>query len=211
MGKVYLVRHGQTPWNKARIYRGRKDIPLNEQGRSDAACAAQALRKAPLKRVYSSPLSRARETAQAIADQHDLEVREDSAFIDIDYGEWTGHPDTEVRRRFSRQHELWLKSPHLVCFPGGESLDDVRARSVPRLNELANLHRDADIAIVSHRVVLKVLLCGVKGLGNSDFWNVQLDTAAISMVELVGSRLRLVVENDTRHMNSLAGYESEDF
>ena len=62
MGRIYLVRHGQTAWNKARIFRGRADVPLNEQGRREAACAAEALRAVPLTCVYTSPLSRARET-----------------------------------------------------------------------------------------------------------------------------------------------------
>jgi broad specificity phosphatase PhoE len=154
LGQIYLVRHGETAWNKAKIFRGRRDIPLDEQGRLEAACAARALREVPLAAIYSSPLSRARETAETIAAGRGLTVAVDDSFIDIDYGEWTEYRDTEARRKFADQYRQWKESPHLVKFPGGESLDDVRRRAAPRLMELARQHADATITLVSHRVVL---------------------------------------------------------
>ena len=137
MGQIYLVRHGETAWNKAKIFRGRRDIPLNEQGRLEAACAARALRQVPLAAVYSSPLSRARETAETVAAGRDLGVTVDEAFTDLDYGEWTEYWDVEARAKFGDQYRQWKESPHLVKFPDGESLDDVRRRAAPRLTELA--------------------------------------------------------------------------
>ena len=211
MGQIYLVRHGETAWNKAKIFRGRRDIPLDEQGRLEAACAARALREIPLAAIYSSPLSRARETAETIAATRGLAVSADEAFTDIDFGEWTEYWDTEARRKFADQYRQWKQSPHLVKFPGGESLDDVRRRAAPRLMELARQHADATIALVSHRVVLKLLLCEAKGLDNSHFWEIRLDTGAISVLEYEKDTLRVVVENDTRHLRDLTQGGREDF
>ena len=211
MGQIYLVRHGQTAWNKARIFRGRTDVQLNEQGRREAVCAARALRDVPLACVYTSPLSRARETAENIARLHGVSVCAEPAFVDIDYGRWTEYWDMEVRRKFRDQHELWERSPERMRFPGGESLQDVRARAVPRLGELAKRHGAEAVAMVSHRVVLKLLLCEAKGLDNSHFWDIRLDTAAISLVESNGASLKLIVENDTRHVQSLLEHDSVDF
>ena len=211
MGQIYLVRHGQTAWNKAKIFRGRRDIPLDEQGRLEAACAARALRDVPFGRIYSSPLSRARETAETIADARGLAVIADEAFTDIDYGEWTEYWDIEARQKFGDQYRLWKESPHLVKFPGGESLDDVRRRAAPRLMELARQNPEGAIALVSHRVVLKLLLCEAKGLDNSHFWEVRLDTGAISVLEYGDGTLRVAVENDTRHLQGLTEHSSKDF
>ena len=211
MGQIYLVRHGETAWNKAKIFRGRRDIPLNEQGRLEAACAARALREVPLAAIYSSPLSRARDTAEAIAAGHGLAVIADEAFTDIDYGEWTEYWDIEARWKFGDQYRQWKESPHLVRFAGGESLDDVRRRVVPRLMELARRNPEGTIALVSHRVALKLLLCEAKGLDNSCFWEVRLDTGAISVLEYANGTLRVAVENDTRHLQALTDSNREDF
>jgi phosphoserine phosphatase len=211
LGQIYLVRHGETAWNKAKIFRGRRDIPLDEQGRLEAACAARALREIPLTAIYSSPLSRARETAETVAAGRGLAVTVDDAFIDIDYGEWTEYWDTEARRKFGDQYRQWKESPHLVKFPGGESLDEVRRRAAPRLMELAQQYPTGAIALVSHRVVLKLLLCEAKGLDDSHFWNVRLDTGAISVLEYEKGTLRVAVENDTRHLQALTDHSSKDF
>ena len=211
MGQIYLVRHGETAWNKAKIFRGRRDIPLDEQGRLEAACAARALREVPFTRIFSSPLSRARETAEAIAVGRGLAVIADEAFTDIDYGEWTEYWDTEARRKFGDQYRRWKESPHRVKFPGGESLDDVRRRAAPRLTELARQNPEGTIALVSHRVVLKLLLCEAKGLDNSHFWEVRLDTGAISVLEYGNGTLRVAVENDTRHLQGLPDRGDKDF
>ena len=211
MGEIYLVRHGQTTWNKARMFRGRRDVRLNEVGRREAACVAQALGDVSFARIYTSPLSRARETAETMAALRGGRICPEPAFVDIDYGEWTEYWDIEARRKFREEYELWQTSPHLMKFPGGESLHEVRGRAFPRFSALAEIHRDGPIAVVSHRVVLKVLLCAAKGWDNSRFWDVRMDTGAISLLKFEGSRLRVVVENDTRHLEALVGHDSADF
>ncbi len=211
MGQIYLVRHGQTAWNRARIFRGRRDVRLNEQGRREALCAAQALRDVPFKRLYCSPLSRARDTAEILADGRGIRVVPDAAFTDLDYGEWTEYWDIEARRKFRELYHLWETSPHRVRFPGGESLEEVRRRAVQRLLEIAERHARETIGLVSHRVVLKLLLCQAKGRPNSTFWEIHLDTGAISVLEYNSGRLRVLLENDRRHLESLIEHDSVDF
>ena len=211
MGEIYLIRHGQTTWNKARMFRGRRDVRLNEIGRQEAACVARVLGGVSFARIFTSPLSRSRETAEAIAALRGVPVSPEAAFVDIDYGEWTEYWDIEARRKFREEYALWRTSPHLMKFPGGESLDEVRGRALPRFLALAEIHPDGPIAVVSHRVVLKVLLSAARGWDNSRFWNVFMDTGAISLLEFARGRLRVVVENDTRHLEALVGHDSVDF
>jgi len=208
VGIVYLVRHGQTAWNKARIFRGRADVRLDEQGRLEAVAAAGALRNVTLAHVYCSPLSRARETAKAIARLHQAPLEPVPAFTDIDYGDWTEFWDVEARRRFKDTYEVWETRPHLVKFPNGESLDNVRTRAYPRLVALARKHKRSTIAVVTHRVVIKALLCAVKELDNSHFWEIRLDTGAISTLELRNNGFKCVRINDTSHLDRISSRTS---
>ncbi len=99
MTSVYLVRHGQTAWNKEEIFRGRSDIPLNETGLKEAALAGEYLKSFEVEAIYSSPLARAWQTAQKIAGFHRLEVRPLDGLMDMSFGRWEGHSLKEVKER----------------------------------------------------------------------------------------------------------------
>src|SRR4030043_1211565 len=111
MTRVYLVRHGTTEWNKEEIFRGGVDCQLNETGRAEAKALAEYFRDANLHGVYSSPLSRAEETARAIAAMKSLQVIPESAFIDIDFGEWHGLPLREVKEKYPALYRTWRERP----------------------------------------------------------------------------------------------------
>ena len=96
MTRIYLVRHGTTEWNKEEIFRGRIDCKLNDTGLAEARALEGYFRGVVIDSIYSSPLSRAAETAQAVAVPKGLTVIPDPAFIDLDYGEWQGLPLKEV-------------------------------------------------------------------------------------------------------------------
>ena len=92
MTRIILVRHGQTPWNLDKIFRGSKDIPLNDQGREEARLAGEWLKGETIHAAYASPLSRARDTADAIARHHGLAVADLPGLTDLCYGDWEGMP-----------------------------------------------------------------------------------------------------------------------
>lgn len=211
MSEIYLIRHGRTAWNKEKRFRGRYDVPLDEQGRREARLTAEALEDVALGRVYSSALSRAMETAEIVRGKRDVRIVPMAAFEDIDYGEWTGRLDSAVRKEFPEAHELWLREPDSMRFPGGESLAQVRERAVAGLRQVAEMCAGERVAIVSHRVVLKVLLASLKGLPDSCFWAIEVDTGSITRLHTERATLRIVEENDIRHMAGLSGHESIDF
>ncbi len=126
--ELYLVRHGETEMNRVDVFRGRSDPPLNETGLEQARAVGESLARLDFQAFYASPLKRSMQTAQAIADRHVSEVRPFPAFIDIDYGEWSGKSVEEVRSRWPREFSLWSESPAEVVFPGGESLAGAYAR-----------------------------------------------------------------------------------
>ena len=131
---IYLVRHGQTAWNKEEVFRGRTDIPLDETGLREAELAAEYFRPIHLQAIYSSPLSRARQTAQKIAQIHALEAQPLDGIIDMSFGSWEGQSLREVEEKDGVRYRQWRDEPHLVKLPGGETLEEVRARAMAALD-----------------------------------------------------------------------------
>jgi len=199
MTTVYLVRHGQTAWNKEEIFRGRADIPLNETGRKEALLAGQYLRGVGVVSVHSSPLSRAFETAEIIAQYQGKEVQALDGLIDIDFGQWQGVSREEVKRRYGELYRQWKDTPHLVRFPEGEGLEDVRKRALRAIHETVQDHAAETLVMVSHRVVNKIVICGLLGLDNSHFWQIGQDTCCINILEF-GEGFTLRRLNDTSHL-----------
>jgi probable phosphoglycerate mutase len=203
MTRIYLVRHGTTEWNKEEIFRGRFDCELNDTGLGEARALDGYFRDVLIDSIYSSPLSRATETAEAIATPKGLTVIPDQAFIDLDYGEWQGLALKEVEEKYPDLYRLWRERPQEVAFPGGESLARVRARAWEGLGRVVGENSEKAILIVSHRVITKVLICAALELDNSHFWQIKQDTAAVNCFEYTGKTFIVSLINDTCHMKSI--------
>jgi len=201
MTRIILVRHGETEWNRVERFRGRADVPLNETGLTQAKRTAQrvAAQWSPVA-IYSSPLTRAVKTAEAVAWHFDLRVEVNSGLIDIDYGEWQGLTPDEVRERWPKIVDAWYNAPHTAQIPNGETLDDLRVRAMSTVNEMAKRHKGQTIVLVGHTVINRIILLGVLGLGNENFWRIRQDTCAINVFELNGGIFTIVTVNDTCHL-----------
>jgi broad specificity phosphatase PhoE len=200
---ILLIRHGRTAWNEQRIFRGRADVPLSPEGSRQAAALAERLAGDALSAVYTSPLSRARVTAEHVAEVHALEVQPLEGLRDMGYGAWEGIPEDQVEERWADLYAKWRSAPHLVRPPGGETLAEVRERALGALGEIAARHAGSTLAAVSHRVVNKVLLCAALGLGDDAFWRIRQDTACLNALTSENGRLAVVVMNDTCHLRGL--------
>jgi broad specificity phosphatase PhoE len=204
MTKVYLVRHGQTEWNKKLIFRGRIDIPLNEDGHREAEAIAEALKDKNIDAIYTSPLIRSIETAQPTAKFFHLDIVPVEGFIDISYGDWEGLTFNEVKEKYKDHYAQWEKRPDLVRFPHGETLDEVRERSFGAFKDIVKENPGESILIIPHRVINKVLLCAILGLSNSHFWEIKQDTGCVNLIEYSNDRFALSMMNDTCHLKGLA-------
>jgi len=203
MTSVYLVRHGQTAWNKEEIFRGRTDVPLDETGLKQAELAGQYFKGIEIHAIYSSPLSRAWQTAQKIAQIQTVKVEPLEGILDMSFGDWEGHAHQEIRKMDNETYRQWVESPHLVKLPGGESLDDVRGRVMAALEEVLRKHSEKTIVLVSHRVVCKVMICTILGLDNSHFWQIAQDTTAINLIQYKKGKYILSLMNETCHLKAL--------
>lgn len=160
MAEIILVRHGETEWNVAETYRGRADIALDEVGIRQAELLGKYLSRLKLDAIYSSPLRRALDTANIVAQYQDVAVQVTHGLIDFDYGEWQGLPDQKVAMLYPDLHNEWQANPHLVRMPDGENLDDVAKRALGVVSEVVSKYKGSTV-LVSHRVVNKVLICSL--------------------------------------------------
>lgn len=203
MTRFFLVRHGQTGWNKEARFRGRVDIELDERGVKQAEATAERLAGCEATAVFSSPLRRAVMTAEPVARRLGLEVAPLEGINDMDFGSWEGRSVDEVRERDGELFEQWRLRPDVIRIPEGETLDEVRDRAAAALDELGGRYENDTVVLVTHRVVCKVLLCYLLGLDNSHFWRIAQDTAAVNCFYMDGGRSTVSLVNDTCHLRHL--------
>ena len=210
MTQITLVRHGETEWNLQEIFRGRTDIELNETGIKQAELLAQYLSRVEIEAIYSSPLKRALRTAEVMASYHNLDIDIAPGLIDFDYGRWHGLPHQEVKDGYEELYTEWIRNPHRVKMPGGERLSDVRRRAMSVVDNIISQH-EGTVALVSHRVVNKVLICALLGLDNSHFWNIKQDIGGITTFTYENKRFILTRHNDTSFLSPIQKAQLSDF
>ncbi len=210
MTKLILVRHGETEWNVEEIFRGRIDIELNETGIKQAELLAEYLSDLKLDAIYSSPLKRALKTAEIIAGYHKLDVEIAPGLIDFNYGKWQGLSHQEVKDKYKELYGEWIKNPHRVKMPAGESLNEVRERAIGVVDEIIAKH-EGTVVLVSHRVVNKVLICALLGLDNSHFWDIRQDTCGMTTFTYENGRFILTKHNDTSFLKAIQKVSLSDF
>jgi broad specificity phosphatase PhoE len=203
MLRIILVRHGQTEWNwgsgSGEHFRGRIDIGLNPTGIAQARAVADYLAPLDIRAIYASPLERALNTAQPIAQAHGLEVTAFLGLLDIDYGVWGGRSHADVAHQWPELYRLWRTAPHEVQIPGGESLAAVHERVWSGVQSLLGRH-DEIILLVGHQAVNKVLICALLGLGSRAFWRIRQDTGCINRFDWVEGTFAVLTLNEVCHL-----------
>lgn len=204
--KLILVRHGETAYNRADLFRGRADLELNEKGIKQARAAAASLSGTDFEAFYSSPLRRSVETAREIALPHGGEVVPIDYFVDVDYGEWSGRKLEEVRAAWPEEFALWAADPERVVFPGGESMAEVRKRLETGLEVLCQRH-PGTVLLVGHKVVNRLVLCIVLGLPTAGIWRVDQSNGAVNIMTRDGGDWMLVRMNDINHLTGITSMD----
>ncbi len=181
--RVLLVRHGSTVHSHEGRFSGRNDLPLDSHGRGQARMLARHVAGlAPVAAVISSPLRRARETAQAIAEQIGAEIEIHDDLVEAEFGEWEGLTISETHLKWAEQLAAWLVSA-TAAPPSGESFVDVEVRSRRAIAEIVGAHRHQRVAVVSHVTPIKTLLRIALGAPQETMFRFHLDTASLSVVD----------------------------
>jgi len=201
--RLVFVRHGETQWNRESRSQGQIDTPLNPLGCRQAELVAGRLRDEKLLAVYTSPLRRARETAERIASFHGLEVIPCSELMELNHGDLEGMTGEEIRRHHGEFLEAWLAAPAGLRLPNGESLEELQERTWRFVENVRAAHQEGTVAAVSHNLALRTILCRVLGMDLNNLRRVRQDVACVNIVEFGQDRVQLVLMNSTCHLRSL--------
>jgi broad specificity phosphatase PhoE len=193
---LILVRHGQTKPNREGRLLGRADAPLTELGRRQADATARCVLEGfSARRVITSPLQRARDTAAVLG----LPVEVDERWVEVDYGDYDGLPFAEVPEELWRE---WRADPAWTP-PGGESLAAVGKRVRAACDDLASEVADNDVVVVSHVSPIKAALAWALDVDDDVSWHMRLDVASICTVSAGPRGTTLHTFNQTHHLTAL--------
>jgi broad specificity phosphatase PhoE len=203
MTQLLLIRHGQSTWNAAGRIQGWANPPLDDTGREQAQKLARRLAAEghTIAAIYSSPLLRAKQTAEEIGLAFTLPVQTDDRLKEYNVGQLTGLTDPEVEQRFPE----WIATFHRpgnkwVSPPGGENRDVFASRAVAVMSDIIASHPDHTVMVISHGGTLGVYLAHLLEMPIHRRLPFQFDNASLSIVKVTSQRIRLVKFNDTSHL-----------
>jgi broad specificity phosphatase PhoE len=201
---AYLIRHGATDSNLADppLLQGRSvDGTLSDEGLRQAQRAAAKLADCGITGVFSSPLRRARETAERIASHHDLPVQIVPEITEVDVGAWEGRSWVEIEQNETEGYRRFVENPDEHGYREGENLGQVRDRVVPALDQILSAHLGQRIAIVAHNVVNRVYLATNVRLPLARARGIPQDNCGINVLRYRANKVKVVSINSIFHLD----------
>ena len=205
--RLYLVRHGVTDWNREKRWQGHSDTPLNADGRAQATCVAKRLAQVerPPQAVWTSDLSRARDTALAIAEEMHIPLFVTPLLREMGLGEWEGLQEKDiVARGDANQFRQYRLSPVEHRPPGGETLEHAFERMHQVLLEIRQQHPSGQVAVVGHGGSLRAMFADALEAPIASMLRFQLANCSLSILEDTptdeGWVRRILLVNDTSHL-----------
>ena len=202
MTELFLIRHGETPWTRAKRYQGSTDIPLNAKGRHQARATAKRLLARHPDILYTSTLKRSRETGEIIAQAFRKRPCVDPRINEIDFGSWEGKTAKELLRHRDRAFSHWVRG-EWVTPTGGETKSAFRKRIAHFLRDVLKHHQGKKIAVVSHGGPIKMIIFELQKLSSLSLWALRVDPCSFSVVDVFPDFSQLVTLNDTAHLEGL--------
>ncbi len=182
--RLVLIRHGETDWNVEGRYQGQADPPLNARGVAQAQELARRLQGVGLDLLYSSPLRRARQTAEIIAQALGIPLYLEPRLKEIAQGEWETLLVTEIQERYPELFQRWETEPWSVQIPGGETLAQVQERVYQAVDEILARHPGKTIGLVAHRLPIALLKVRYQGLDPAQVRNLALPNTYWEVIQV---------------------------
>jgi len=181
MTSILLIRHGLNDWVGKRLAGRTPNVHLNQTGAQQALTIATILKDLPIKAIYSSPLERALETAQPLAQSKSIPIIQIEDLQEIDFGDWQGKSIKQLRRL-----KLWKYvrlEPEKVRFPSGESFEEAQNRLTSAVNNIISSHKENEMVVCfSHSDSIRLILLHFLGLPLQKLQKISIDTASISVL-----------------------------
>jgi phosphoserine phosphatase len=210
--RYLLVRHGETDWNRDKRFQGQIDVPLNPQGRVQAAQAAEFLKPIAIDYAVSSPMLRPKETAEIILQSHpEVGLTLNPLLCEISHGLWEGKLEAEIEAAYPGELHQWQRAPETVQMPEGENLQQVWERAVAAWQQIlaetpAESAQPIITLVVAHDAVNKALLCYLAGLSPAQFWTFKQGNGSVTVIDYpqgIGSAPVIQAMNITSHLGGV--------
>ena len=201
---VHLIRHGESIANTEGKYQGQTyDTTLSELGKNQADSLGDRFKDEKITRIVTSPFTRTRQTAEAVAKWHDgLEVEIQPEIIETNHGDWEGENVATIKEKWPTEFEMWQAAPSHVQFPNGDAFEDTRTRVLTWWKEFLPTAQGATI-VIAHDNILRVLLVDALGMDPDSMWRFELQPAAITTVKVTNGKVNVGTINDTNHLEGL--------
>lgn len=198
--ELYLIRHGETDWNKQKKLQGVTDIPLNAYGVELAEKTAEGLKDVPFDRIYTSPLIRARRTAEIIRGDRSIEIIEEEALKEISFGDYEGQEYRAEDKKIMHEgiRNFFEDPAHYQTAPNGESIAHMRERTSSFVKSLmADLaNEEKCFLLASHGSAIRGILSGIQNLPIEQFWGGPVHSnCGVTHIHASYGKFRIVFEN----------------
>ena len=200
MGKLYIIRHGETEWNSQGRIQGHTDIPLSEAGRQQAQYTAERLKNVNFDIAYSSDLSRTSETAQIILGKRNIEVNTLTSLREYNKGVFEGLTVEEYSQRYPDQYDASLINDLDFAPESGESIRDVSKRMSEFGTFVKSQHLNDDVLIVGHGGALRSLVADLLSLPIETTWKLVTGNCSLTIIHTYPDNSVLHLYNDTSHI-----------
>jgi probable phosphoglycerate mutase len=202
--RLIIIRHGESEWNRIGRYQGQADAPLSDLGTRQAGALANRLQNEPIDAIYSSPLQRARKTAEAVAQHHpETPFHIAPALLEIHHGDWQGLMTEEVMSRFGDGLLEWRHHPTRSQMPNGESFSNILKRVLDFKERLCAEYPNGKVLISTHDVVVKILVADALGMDMDRINRIWVTNASVSVIEYGEGMPYLVSLSEACHLGRL--------
>lgn len=203
MTRLYLVRHGETEWNRASKVQGSTDIELSREGIKQARLLAEKLTGEDIDLIYSSSLKRALGTAEIAAGCLSRKIVKSEKYHEICLGPWEGMTINEIKEKYGEHFRIYREDPANFRLPGAETFIELAERTYNAILEIVNRHKGKNILLVSHGTAIKAAIIKILGIDIANYTKFRIDNASISIIGFIdddpGKPVVLCL-NDTSHL-----------
>ena len=193
--RLILIRHGETEWNKKGRFQGHVGVSLNSRGFRQAQSIARTLKPVAPRIIYSSPLTRALQTAQAISIAYSTSIIRLDELKELNLGKLDGLTVDELQAQYPEFHRFWNKDPSRVHMPSGESLQQLQTRAWRAIEGIRKWHSEDIAVVVSHNFTITSIVCRVLGIPLSRFHRLRLNLGSFTTIQLHQRSWRLISFN----------------
>lgn len=182
MTRLYLVRHGETEWNKASRVQGRTDTELSNVGIMQARKLAKRLACENIDYIYSSSLKRALRTAEIVREYKNCSIVESDKYHEICLGPWEGMCINEIKEKYGEHFRVYREDPANFKLPGAETFQQLADRTYNAIMEIVSCHKGGNILVVSHGTAIKAAIIRILGIDITNYTKFRIDNASISII-----------------------------